>query len=473
MNKKNDKFIIVIIMMFVFLVFSWFIDVNIFDDTGTLLELNRSQGGLYNVFNLIYSSLIREIDAVIYLFVVGGAYGVLSNTKGYRKIVDKVVDFIQGKEVIAFAVVTLLMGIYTSITFEILSLFIVIPFIVSVFLRAKCDKVTAVSAAIGGLFIGYIGQTFGTYAFVDLHDATSVGYGDFMWQKVVMFVLAYILYNLFAILHMKKVGRKSQMKSDLYLPEALDEKKVSKKKKTKVWPTVVVIVLTLIVMLLAHISWSESFGVSIFAEIHNEFEKLFMINDVPFFSTLIGSGMASLGNWSDLTYASFVVAMAIIIIALINKVSISEFMENFGSGMKKISKVVLIYVLVTSLLYFYANYAWPASIVNSLYGEESFNIFTLFIGSFLNIIFCVDPGYSGAVYGPFLTYAFADNITAAAALWRISGAIALTIVPTSMILLCGLTYADISYKKWFKYIWKFTAAMTAVTLLFMLIIFYV
>ena len=125
MNKKNDKFLIVIIMMLVFLVFSWFIDVNIFDDTGTLLELGRSQGGLYNIFNLIYSSLMREIDAIIYLFVVGGAYGVLSNTKGYRKIVDKVVEFIQGRETIAFAVVTLLMGVYTSITYEILSLFIV------------------------------------------------------------------------------------------------------------------------------------------------------------------------------------------------------------------------------------------------------------------------------------------------------------------------------------------------------------
>lgn len=473
MNKKNDKFLIVIIMMLVFLVFSWFIDVNIFDDTGTLLELGRSQGGLYNIFNLIYSSLIREIDAIIYLFVIGGAYGVLSNTKGYRKIVDKVVEFIQGRETIAFAVVTLLMGVYTSITYEILSLFIVIPFIVSVFLRAKCDKVTAVSAAIGGLFIGYIGQTFGTYAFVDLHEATSVGYGDFMWQKVVMFLIAYVLYNVFAILHMKKKGKKSQMKADLYLPEELIEKKVPKRKKTKAWPTAIVLALTLIIMLIAHISWSESFGISIFAEIHSGFQKLFMINDVPFFSTLVGNGMASLGNWSDLTYASFIIVVATIIVALINKVSISDFTEDFGNGMKKIGKVALIYTLVTSLLYFYANYAWPASIINSLYGNESFNVFTLFIGSFLNVIFCIDPGYSGAVYGPFLTFAFADNITAAAALWRISGAIALTIVPTSMILLCGLTYADISYKKWFKYIWKFTAAMTAITLLFMLIIFYV
>lgn len=473
MNKKNDKFIIIGIMMLVFLVFSWFIDVNIFDETGTLLELERNYGGLYNVVNLIYSSLLREIDAVIYLFVIGGAYGVLSNTKGYRKIVDKVVNFIKGKEIIAFAVVTLLMGIYTSVTYEILSLFVVIPFIISVFLRAKCDKITAVSAAIGGLFIGYIGQTFGTYAFVDLHDATSVGYGDFMWQKIVMFIAAYALYNLFAILHMKKKGKKSQMKSDLYCPEVLEEKKVPKRKRTKAWPTAIILSVVLILMLLAHIPWSESFGVSIFAEIHSAFEELFVINGVPLLSTIVGAEMVSLGNWSDLSYASFLIGISTIIVALVNKVSVSEFTEDFGKGMKKISKVVLIYVLVTSLLYFYANYAWPASIVNSLYGNESFNVFTLFIGSFLNIIFCIDPGYSGAVYGPFLTYAFADNITAAAALWRISGAIALTIVPTSMILLCGLTYADISYKKWFKYIWKFTAAMTVFTLLFMLIIFYV
>lgn len=472
MNKKNDKFLIIIIMMLIFLVFSWFIGVNIYDDTGTLVELEKSTGGIYNAFNLIYSSLLREIDAVMYLLVVGGAYGVLSKCNGYRKLVDKTAKLIKGKQAIAFAVITFLMGAYVSITYEILSLFVFIPFIVSVFLRSKCDRLTAISAAFGGLFIGFIGQTVGTYAFVDLYDATGVGYTDFLWQKIVIFILTYVLYNFFAIRHMNKVGKKDATNKDIYCPEILDEKGIPKAKKTKMWPTVVILSVTAIVMLLAHVSWLESFGISFFSEVHTKFQGLLVINDIPLLSTILGSGLASFGNWADLTYATFVIVIMTLLVALVNKVSISKITKYFAEGMKKISKVVLIYALATSLLYFYATYAWPATIVNSLFSSESFNVVTLLIGSFLNVIFCVDPGYSGAVYGPFLLYAFSADIVAATAIWRIGGALAMVIAPTSAILLCGLTYADIPYNKWLKYIWKFVLAITVVIMLFMLVVIY-
>ena len=82
------------------------------------------------------------------------------------------------------------------------------------------------------------------------------------------------------------------------------------------------------------------------------------------------------------------------------------------------------------------------------------------------------PGYAAAVYGPFLTYAFADNIIVSTIVWRLGGALAALIVPTSFILLMALSYVDVSYKSWIKYIWKFVVSFAIVAMIFLSIVVY-
>ena len=42
-------------------------------------------------------SFYYKIHNVFFLFTVGGVYGVLSQTKSYRKLVDNTVNLIKGK----------------------------------------------------------------------------------------------------------------------------------------------------------------------------------------------------------------------------------------------------------------------------------------------------------------------------------------------------------------------------------------
>ena len=57
-------------------------------------------------------------------------------------------------------------------------------------------------------------------------------------------------------------------------------------------------------------------------------------------------------------------------------------------------------------------------------------------------------------------------------LWRIGAALALIIAPTSYVLLAALTYADIPYTKWLKYIWKFVLSFILVALIVMAVVCY-
>ncbi len=471
MNKKNDKLIIVLITFAVFIILSWLIDVSTVSN-GALVEGDIVRMGLFEIISIIAYTLQREIDVVLYILTIGGCYGILKNTNSYRKLVDKTARLIKGKEVIAFAVVTLLMGLYTSITSELLALFFMVPFIVSVFLRRGFDKISAISAAFGGMFIGYLGQTYGSYGFQNMLEVTGVVYSDFWWQKIVIFIFAYVLYNVFAIYHIKHTKRKDYTAEDIYGPSKLIEKDVPKRKRTKVWPTIIALVFTAIVIGIGYISWNDSFEVKFFTELNTSFQSFLTVNDVALPSTFIGLSMSGLGDWQDLLYSSFLFMIATVFVALFNKVSLSEMVKDFGKGMKKISKVAVIYVLTYTFLSLFAISPWIATIAHSVFGSNSYNMFTLFIAAFLVMVFCIEPGYAAVVYGPFLVSSFADNIIVSTIVWRLGTSVAMLLVPTSFLLFMALTYADIPYTKWLKYIWKFALSFTVITFIFLSIVVY-
>lgn len=470
MNRKNDKVLIIFIILLVCVVLSWFIVPGMYS-SGVFTELTHNRAGIYDLFPVIYSAFDYKSLDIMYILIVGGCYGVLSQTNGYRKLVDKTVKLIKGKEIIAFVVVTLLMSLYCSMTSHIFGLFCIVPFIVSVFLKSGYNKLTAISAGFGGMFVGYLGLIFGSYGVSILNEYTGLSCTDWVWQKIVLFILAYVLFTIFSILYMKK-HKKNDVSSDPYCTEPLVEKGISKGKRTKLWPVVVMLIVSLVVIIIGTISWVDSFGIQFFTNLHETFQSSFMIADIPILSSIVGLQMPALGEWETMLPVGFIFLVFTIILSLMSKMKIGDFTKEFGNGMKKISKVAFIYGFTFALLYINAEFAWTGTVISKLFGSGSFNIITLIVGAFLASFFSVDPSYVGYSYSSLLATAFADNLVAAGVVWRLGTALAAVIAPTSFILLAALSYLDVSYKRWFKYIWKFVAVFTVAALLFLAVIIY-
>ena len=85
MNRKNDKLIIVCIAILVCGLLSWFIAPGMYS-SGVFQELEMNRAGLYDVFPVIFSAFDYKLLDVMYILLVGGCYGILTQTKGYRKI---------------------------------------------------------------------------------------------------------------------------------------------------------------------------------------------------------------------------------------------------------------------------------------------------------------------------------------------------------------------------------------------------
>lgn len=478
-EKKNDKLIIFIICFLAFALLSWIIGASTYQG-GQLSEIGMYRAGLYDLVAVIISGITYKVEDILYILFVGGMYGILCKTESYKKIVSATAKFIKGKEAIAFAVVTLLVGLYTSISNNIMTLFFLVPFIMTIFLKSGQDKLTAVGASFGGLLLGYIGQTFGTYAVMNVTSASKtpfildhlgVAANGFIITKFIILLVAYVLFNVFAILHINKNKKVEVVEEDLY--EVEEVKKVVKKKDyIMTWPTVVMAVLTILMMMIGYVSWKTSFNVAFFDRLH-EAVMSFDIGGIKIMETLFGSTLSAIGTWTDFLPAIFMMTISLLVVVITNRVSFNDIVSNFGEGVRKMAKVALIYGVSFSFLYMMTAFPWPTALVDAFITTKSFNIVLLLIAAILAVIFCADPAFAGYYYGSYLAAVFSANAAATAVVWRLGGALALLFGPTSFILLAALVYADIPYTKWLKYIWKFALSFIVAALIVLAVIIYI
>ena len=469
--KKNDKIIILLIIGIVCTILTWFVECGTYQD-GLFVSNGIIRAGIFDYMLIVYYALYYKASTIFYLFVLGGFYGILSQTKGYRKLVSKAVKLIRNREIPAILFTTFVVGLWTSFANEILATLIVIPFIVTVFLKRGKDRLTALSAAFGGMFIGTFGLTLGTYGVKELLSLLGLKVIDGIGFKIAMFIMAYGLYNLFAIMHMRNQEDViNHTKYDMFMTEKLDESDAKKRKAQKVWPTVLVLSLVAIVGCIAYINWNDSFNVTLFDNVMEKIENV-KVSEIPIIQNILGSFNA-FGKWSDLLPLSFVLIIASIIIAIVNKVSIGDAFSNFGEGAKKISKLVGIYMLVMAMFVLTYYFPWPVTLVNTVFGSGKFSLFSILLAAILAGVFFVDSEYLGYIFGTYLMANFADHVVATSLLMHFGYAISMVIAPTSFVLMMALTYLNIPYKNWLKYIWKFALAILVVIVLLVAIIVYV
>ncbi len=471
--KKYDKLIIVLVFCFALVILSWFIKGGTYR-SGVFSNLGYFRAGIYDFLFNLYGTIYYKLPDLFYIIMVGGCYGVLSETKSYRKLVDKSIELIHGREKIAMALLVLLTGIYVSITTQIFVIFALVPFIVTVFLGDGKDRLVALCASFGGTFLGVMAQTFGTYGMSYLNQSLLLTYKEYFALKAVIFVLLYILFMVFTIVYMNQHKKTvDEIDYDLFATEELDETEA--KKKTKLWPTLIVMGVALIIGILAYISWDAGFGIKAFSELFTKFNTKFSVKEVPVLATLLGTNngnLSAFGSINDLLFESILFLIVAVVVAIINKVSVADFFKNFGNGSKRLFGVGLIYCLCFMPILLASQFPWAITVVNSVFGSGKFNVLSILTSGFLGQILLVDQDFIGYVFGAFLATTYADKVAITSIIWRFGYGLALLVGPTSFLLMSILTYLDIPYKKWLGFIWKFACAAIIVFILTICVVVY-
>ena len=438
--------------------------------------------GLGDVVFNGFKSLYFFFYLAVFLLSIGGLYGILNKAPAYKKLLDKITTKLKplGKKYIFITI--LVFAVISSLTGMTLPLLIFVPFVISIILSLGYDKLVAVSSTIVSIMVGYIGGVFVTFYNPNAYGMstyeTFVGaetqFANVFPKLLLLFssitLLIYFVNNHIKTVENKKVKYELNEDSELLIHEVKGNYK-----EIKTWPLIVILSLVFIILTLGMVPWKSLFDLTIFTEFHTWLTGL-SIKEFKIIPNIISASIPAFGEWNTsgnpMTSYIFICLLLLFftaLIALINRIKLDDAIDSYLEGVKKaLPAAILITVAYTVLVCVYNNGFLEKIIAD--YGKFNYGISSLlaFLGSILN----VDMTWIllGA-YSPIVNLITDSTIyeSVAILLQGIYG-IASLVGPTSLILIFGLSYLDIPYTTYLKYIWRFILALIVLVALVTLIV---
>ena len=414
--------------------------------------------GLQSLYYFFYIAL--------FLLAIGGFYGVLDKTPSYKKLLDNIVTKVKplGRKFIILII--LVFAIIASLTGMTIPLLIFVPFATSIILLLGYDKLVAITATIVSIMIGYIGGVFVTFynpstygmstyeTFVGMDNAFSNVFPKLLLLFSGMTLLIYFVSN-----YIKKVEKK-KIKYELNEDTEIQINEVASNYSTiKTWPIVITLFLLFVILTLGLVPWNSLFEITIFQEFHTWLMEL-SIKDFAIIPNIITGDLVEFGEWyskgDSMTYMliCFVLLIFTFIVTLLGRVKINDAIDGYVESMKKMVPTIgLSMIALTILVCVYTN-GFYEGIVNS-YGKFNYGISSLLV--FLGCLLNVDMYYIVAgTFSPILNLVTDESVySSVAILFQGIYGIFSVVGPTSIILIFGLSYMNIPYTTWLKYIWRF------------------
>ena len=470
--KNNDLFKIIGLVILFTTLLTWIISNGQFDGgaNGFMLDAIR-RIGIIDFFSAGISAVQWFFLQVTFLLILGGFYGILSKIKGYQNLVSKVAKSIKGKEIIFVLVTSFVFAFLTSISTNYFQVLVFVPLVISIMLKAKINKISAFSTTFGALLIGIIGSTF-SGSLSDLNYYIGLSQDVLMWAKIVIFFAAYAAFNLFNLLHMVRLLKKND--DDV---EDLFEEDDTKGKATTL-PLVIIFSVLFVLVVIGYINWSATFGVEVFHNFHTWITEL-KVGGHQIFQYIIGNGdqygvvPGEIGTW-DLFIVQIIMLISCFVIRLIYKIKFDESLSAFGEGAKKMLKPLVIFILVNFAFAIVVTSQFIPTIVNFILNfSKSFNVYLMSLASLIIGFFDIDLGYCGYLFGSYFGSVYSVQKEVIMIVMNSMHGLIAFIAPTSVVLMIGLSYLNIEYKKWFKYIWKFLIVMLVILLILFTLLTYV
>ena len=433
---------------------------------------------------LNYFSIVLQNFSYIILFAlaVGGFYGVLNKTSSYKKLLDSIVTKIKplGKKFIYLVII--LFAIITALTGMTLPLFIFIPFVVAIILLLGYDKLVALTSTIASIVVGYIGgvfvnfvnpNTYGTNTyeeFVGLESKFANTFPKLLLLFAGIALLIYFVNNHIKAVEEKKVKYELNDDSELLISEVKGNYK-----EIKTWPLITILSILFIILVIGIIPWSQLFNITVFTNFHTWLTGL-SIKKFAIIPNIISDGLPALGEWASsgnpmavYVYVSMLLVFVTFIIALINRVKMDDAVDNFVEGIKKMLPAAIVITIAYTVLVCAFNNGFLEVLITK-YGKFNYGISSLL--AFLGCILNVDTTWIVAgAFSPIVKLITDESIYSSVAvlLQGIYG-LAMLVGPTSLILILGLTYFDVPYTTWIKYIWRFILSLVILVALVTLLV---
>lgn len=455
--KKNSLLKSIGIILLILVILSWIIPAGYLNG-GEVTSTSFKRMGLFELGEFPFFSLNVFLDKFLFVLLVGGFYGVLSKTGKYRNMLEKIAKSLKGKEEIFIVFITLITALLTAVFDFDIMLFIFIPAIISIILLMGYDKIVAFLATFGATFIGIIGNMFSFNMNAFINNMLNLSLKSNIAIKVALFVVSVIVYIIFLIYYSRK--HKTQIENAEEKIPLLGSKQQVKRSS---WPLYFIFICLFVILILTTTHWVDTFNLKIFQSFH-EWIRTWTIGKKHTVLYYILGESHELGAWKLLDITKLVV-LATIFIGLYYKLSFEEIIKAMTEGFKKTLKPALIIILALIVLVITAYHPFFITIINwIIHLSSKFNIFLVSIVTVLSALFNIEYIYLTQSSIPLITSIFTATsaIKTTAIISQAFYGLSMFFVPTSLMLILGLTYLDIPYTEWLKKTWKLLLALLVV-----------
>lgn len=471
--KKHSLFKFMAIILLLVLVLTYFFA----SRTGTVTYLP-----LGDILTNYIQSYYYFFDTVVFVLLVGAFYGVLNRVDGYKKLIDNIVSKIKPHSKKILFAITVLFALISSLTGINFVLIIFVPFVMAIILSLGYDKLVAISSSVISILVGFIGGIFTTFRDPNAYSYSATTFEKFVGvdqyvniiPKIALLVLGVALLIIFINKHIKDVENK-KVKYDLGEKIKLtSDKELDNKKKTRSWPLIVVLSLLFVLLILGLFPWFNLFEIEVFNKFHTWIKEI-NIKEFYIFNSVISSIIPAFGSWAELgayMMPMVVLVIAIIVIKLIYRIKFDDLINDMIDGAKKMLPAACLMMLAYSILVCTYNNGFFETIVTKVSGSGDINFIVASALTALGSLLHVDIYYTVAgVFTPILGVVSDDALLKVFALAFQSLYGLVNIVgPTSLLLIFALSYLDVPYTTWLKYIWRFILSLFIVIFAVLLII---
>lgn len=460
------------ILLAIYVLLSWIIPVGYYDGTSFITD-KINPIGIISIIKypiIAFTSSVFTLIAICIMFI-GGLYGVMKKTGMFSKIVDKTSSAFKNKEEIFLILTTFLLALLSSLTALTIPLFIFVPFVVGVLLKMGYNKITAMLSSVGAILVGNMATIYGFNVAGYIHFFYTTDINNGIIFRIILFTLLVGLLILFILLTSKnkKVSTEELKEIPYY--------EVIKNNKAKSLASIIVILVAIILVMIGMYNWFYGLNINVFNDFHNAISKI-EYNKLPILSYIIGD-INSIGYWTNYEFA-LIILITSFIVGKIGKLKFDEICVSFIDGIKKMLPVAVM-TIMANIIFLFINsssndYTYYATICDRI-----FNTFKdLHIYGLNDILPAgITSAIGGLLYNDFpymLNIVSAQvkdiytNLTLITFVqYSVHGLVQL-ISPTSVLLVAGLSYLNISYKEYLKNIWKYFLCALGVIILLSLIL---
>ena len=475
--KKRKNFYVILITVSVYILLSWFIKAGNFNN-GAYSGTGFNQLGILdlllapiNLFNYFAVSMTKNIDGyvnqfaygniIIAFIAMGALYGTLNKTGAYNRLVVDIAKKFENKKVGFLIVMAIIFYVLSSLTGLELVLFMFVPFVGAVLSKMKFNKVTAFSATIGAMLFGRLGSLYNPSINGLNQVIIGTGINSGIIARIIIFIILGIILG--ATLYLTREKEVSKEEDILLLEDVKDNKK-------SYVPIIVSSVVVTLVLLVFMYNWYYMFNTTKVTDAFNNMMGV-QVKNYTFMHNLFGM-TESFGYWTGFTMSVLLLIQTLIIKFIYNikledyaegiKKSISDLIPMIGFSILSLSVIVLSLNSADSFIY---------TIINELCGlvsnEQAVGVF---LSSILHSFFINDYFALLSSLAPAFTTIYNGGSTEKMVLvTQVAHGFVSLISPLNVYLVAGLTFFGISFKDWFKYIWKALLIILGVSIIILMI----